>query len=50
MVANLVRLPENITSESEVEKEVADGVELLLPLQEKLDRAINDEINAQDTV
>ena len=50
MVASLVRIPENIMSEWEVEIEVAEGVESLLSLQEKFDRAINDEINAQDTV
>ena len=50
MVASLVRLPENITSESEVEIEVAEGVKSQLSLKEKLDRATNDKINAQIAV
>ena len=50
IVANLVRLSENITSELEVVLEVADGLESPLSLQEKLDRAVNDEINVQVTV
>ena len=50
MVANLVRLIENITSDLEIEVEVADGVESPLFLQEKPYRPINDEIDAQITV
>jgi len=50
MVANLVWLPENITSKSEVEIEVARGVELPQSLQEKLYRPIKDKINTQATV
>ena len=50
IVANLVRLPENITFESEVEIEATDGVESSLFLQEKLDRPINEKINAHVTI
>jgi len=45
-----IRLPENITSESEGEIEVTEEVKSPLPRQEKLDRPIKDEINAQITV
>jgi len=50
MVASLVKSPENISSsESEVEIGVAEGVESPLSLKDKLDRSINDEINAKIT-
>ena len=50
MIANLGRLPENITSDSVVKIEVTEEVESPLFLQEKLGRDINYEINFQITV
>lgn len=48
MITSLVKPPENISSsESDAEDEATEEVELPLSLQEKLDRAINDEINAK---
>ena len=48
MVVSFVKSPENISvSESEVEIRVAEDIESPLSLQEKPNRAINDEINAE---